>query len=231
MRDIGFSTGAIALGDFGRALKILSMRSLRAVELSALRIQEVTPLLEALQTLDLSSYSYISFHAPSSYAEHEEKALVSVLRNLPNDWPIIVHPDAIYDFSLWANFGRQVAIENMDRRKSIGRTASELSSIFKRLPYASMCFDIGHARQYDASMSEAYLILKNFHERIVQVHLSEVDTSNRHNRVSFAAEIAFHQVSRWLPDRVPLILESRVEEHQIAREVDMAARIFNTVMV
>ncbi|SRR6266851_10136311 len=230
MRDIGFSTGAIALGDFGRALRILSMRSLRAVELSALRLQEVNPLLEALRTLDLSSYSYISFHAPSSYAEHEEAALVSALRKVPSDWPIIIHPDAIYDFSLWATFGRQVAIENMDRRKSIGRTASELDFIFKKLPNASMCFDIGHARQYDASMSEAYLILKNFRERIVQVHLSEVDTSNRHNRVSFAAEIAFHQVSRWLPNRVPLILESRVEEHQIAPEVNMATRLFGSAI-
>jgi hypothetical protein len=206
------------------------MRSLRAVELSALRIREVNPILHALNTLDLSSYSYISFHAPSSYTEQEEKTLVEALKKLPRSWPIIIHPDAIYDFSLWATFGRQIAIENMDRRKPIGRTASELDSIFRKLPEASMCFDIGHARQYDASMGEAYLILKNFGRRIVQIHLSEVDTSNRHNKVSFAAEIAFHQVSKWLPSSVPLILESRVEEDQISSEVNMAERIFKTAM-
>jgi hypothetical protein len=226
MREIGFSTGAIALSDFRKALRLMSECHLRAVELSALRLEEVIPLVHSLVSLDLSNYLYISFHAPSKYRKEDEEPLVRLLKELPSKWPIVVHPDAIFDYSLWATFGPQLAIENMDKRKPIGRTAAELASIFERLPNASMCFDIGHARQYDASMSEAYLILKTFGRRIVQLHVSEVDTSNRHHRVSFAAQIAFQQMSRWIPKNIPLILESRVEESQIPSEIRMISQLF-----
>jgi hypothetical protein len=45
MRLFGYSTGAIALGDFARALEVLSRYDFDAVELSALRISEVGPLI------------------------------------------------------------------------------------------------------------------------------------------------------------------------------------------
>jgi hypothetical protein len=226
MKKIGFSTGAIALGDFDKALLMLSASTLDAIELSALRISEVRPLIEAIPRLNLTSYSYISFHAPSSYPEEEEEELVNLLAGLPKSWPIIVHPDAMFNAQLWQRFGCQLAIENMDRRKPIGRTAVELAKVFDILPSASMCFDIGHARQFDASMSEAYLIIMEFYKRIVQVHVSEVDTSNRHFRISFAAEIAFRQISNLLPASAPLILESRVSEGEITSEVERAQAIF-----
>ena len=41
---------------------------------------------------------------------------------LPHRWPIIVHPDAIANFRLWEDFGEWLCIENMDKRKPIGRT-------------------------------------------------------------------------------------------------------------
>ena len=227
MRQIGFSTGAIALSDFERGLNVIAHCGLNAVELSALRISEIGPLLSALGELDLSRYSYISIHAPSKYEQDEEQALVAALESVPATWPIIVHPDAIFDFSLWAGLGSRIAVENMDRRKPIGRTALEMAKIFEKLPNARMCFDIGHARQYDASMFEAFVILRDFKDRIVQVHVSEVDTSNRHNRVSYAAQIAFHQICQWLPNTVPLILESRVEENQVVAEVEMVAKVFD----
>jgi hypothetical protein len=226
MKKIGFSTGAIALGNFDKALSMLSDRRLDAVELSALRIAEVGPLVGAIPRLDLSSYSYISFHAPSSYRQEDEEELVDLLSKLPRSWPIIVHPDAIFDAMLWQQFGGQLAIENMDRRKPIGRTAFELARIFDAFPLANMCFDIGHARQFDASMSEAYLIIKHFFERIIQIHVSEVDTSNRHFRISFAAEIAFRQIAGLLPANAPLILESRISENDIAAEIERTQSIF-----
>ena len=46
MRLIGFSTGALARNDFRRALQMLAERRVRAVELSALRQDELMPLVE-----------------------------------------------------------------------------------------------------------------------------------------------------------------------------------------
>jgi hypothetical protein len=66
MKCIGFSTGALARGDFRRALQMLSGKNVNAVELSALRQDELAPLVQQLGQLDLSRFQYISFHAPSA---------------------------------------------------------------------------------------------------------------------------------------------------------------------
>jgi len=220
MRLVGYSTGAIALGDFSRALTLLGAYNFKAVELSALRIAEVEPLLRALPSLSLDRYKYISFHAPSAFREDEEEYLVSLLSKLPAAWPIVLHPDAIYRASRWTSLAARLAIENMDRRKNTGRSVSELKKVFELLPQARMCFDLGHARQVDPSMIGAYQLLKAFAERIVQLHVSEVDTLNRHDVISRAAEMAFFQVRRFIPKAAAVILESRVQEKDIRREAE-----------
>src|ERR1700733_13095545 len=160
MRLVGYSTGAVALGDFSRALALFSAYNFQAVELSALRISEVEPLLKALPNLNLNRYRYISFHAPSAFREDEEEHLVSLLSKLPAAWPIVLHPDSIYRVSRWSSLAARLAIENMDRRKNTGRSVSELKKIFELLPQAKMCLDLGHARQVDPSMIGAYQLLK-----------------------------------------------------------------------
>ncbi len=220
MRPIGFSTGAIAYADFNQALEVLRDESVTCVELSALRFQEARPLLSVIRELDLARYSYVSFHAPSSFNSEQEKVLASELREyLPPNWPIILHPDTIHDKNLWRHFGSQLAIENMDQRKPSGRTVEELAVVFDQLPDAAFCFDIGHARQCDTSMTEAYRMLKAFHQRLVQVHVSEVNSSSQHDPVSYAAQISFREVSGLIPTNIPLIVESRVHSTEIGREI------------
>jgi hypothetical protein len=201
-------------------LDLLRGEAVTCIELSALRYQEANPLLASIRDLDLSRYSYVSFHAPSSFDAEQEKALVNELReHLPSDWPIILHPDTIHDPGLWKRFGSQLAIENMDRRKQGGRTADEIAVVFDQLPDAAFCFDIGHARQCDTSMTEAYRMLTAFQQRLVQVHVSEVNTSSQHDPVSYAAQISFREVANLIPSEVPLIVESRVHSTEIGREI------------
>ena len=180
MRSIGFSTGALALSDFRLALEELQGQPVDSIELSALRYPELRPLLNALGALKLASYKYKSIHAPSSFDADQEVEIVDLLRRfVPGSWPIILHPDTIHDFSAWRVFGKQLAIENMDRRKPIGRTLEELNIIFEKLPEAMLCFDIGHARQCDTTMTEAYRILRAYSSRLCQIHVSEVNTASR----------------------------------------------------
>jgi hypothetical protein len=231
MNNLGYSTGAIALGDFTRAIQILKAHHFHAIELSALRINEVEPLISALPQLDLSNYKYISFHAPSAFAESDEKHLVSLLQKLPVTWPIVLHPDAIHDFSIWKVLSARLAIENMDRRKSTGRSVQELRKIFAYLPTAKMCLDIGHARQVDSSMIEAFLLLEEFRDKIVQVHVSEVDTSSRHDVLSIAAQMAFRQLRSFIPQNAAIIVESRVSEQDIDREAESVANTLAAPLV
>jgi hypothetical protein len=227
MSVLGYSTGAIALGNFSHAISVLSHYDFTAIELSALRVAEVAPLIEALPTLDLSRYSYISFHAPSKFPVEDEGPLIDLLSALPDQWPIVLHPDAIHNAASWQPLAPRLAIENMDRRKGTGRSASELTEFFATLPGAKMCLDLGHARQVDSSMVGAYQLLTRFCDRIVQLHISEVDTFNRHDLISSAAELAFSQIRKFIPQHVAIILEGRVKESEILSEAEKVWRILN----
>lgn len=194
-----------------------------AVELSALRQEELLPLLDGLETLDLMGFDYVSLHAPSRFERAWETVAWERLRKeCRRNWPIVVHPDALYDLSIWREVGALLCVENMDKRKPIGRTARELGRIFEQLPQASLCFDIGHARQCDPTMTEAYLILREFGPRLCQVHVSEVNTRSKHDLLSYASILAYQEVAHLIPAQVPLILETPLAAHQIEAQIAQA---------
>jgi hypothetical protein len=223
MRHVGFSTGALARGDFHAALRMLAGKHVTAIELSALRQEELAPLVAGLDGLDLANFSYVAFHAPSAMEPaFEAEALRLLVQVALRDWPIIVHPDAMYHPQEWARLAEHLCIENMDKRKPIGQTASDLAEIFETLPHASFCFDIGHARQVDPTMSEATTILQHFRGRLKQLHVSEVNTQSKHDCLSLESIIAFQKVAHLIPADSPIILESRVEESEIDEEIQSA---------
>jgi hypothetical protein len=223
MRPIGFSTGALAYGDFRRALEMLRGIQTGPIELSALRENELAPLVEGLKSLDLSPFTYISVHAPSKYEYVNEPEVLALLGEVAaRGWRIVLHPDVIRDFTVWNSFGSLLLIENMDKRNSRGRTARELSDIFTRLPEAGLCFDMGHCRQVDPTMNESYLILRDFGDRLTELHVSEVNSRSTHDPLSCAAIGAFEKVACLVPDRVPVILESPVRDEDVEREIEHA---------
>lgn len=223
MRPIGFSTGALAYSDFRRGLAILNRSHTAVVELSALRENELAPLIEDLASLDLSRFKYISVHAPSRYEPSHERAIVELLKSVMNrKWPIILHPDTVHDFVAWDVFRDLLLIENMDKRNQTGRTAQELSAIFARLPHAGLCFDLGHCRQVDPTMNEAYLILRDFGARLRQLHVSEVNSRSTHDPLSGSSIGAFAKISHLIPEHVPVILESPVAETEVEAEIEHA---------
>ena len=215
-RLAGFSTGALAFADFSGALAIMQgINGITCVEFSALRHGELLPLLKAVPELqkhsEIAKYGYISIHAPSNFDAAQEKEIVTLLlAHTPKHWPIVLHPDTIHDFPAWQKFGEQLAIENMDRRKVTGRTAEELDSIFEKLPKARLCLDIGHARQVDTTMTEAYKILKKHSDRICELHVSEVNSASRHDPLSASAIRAFQEVAWMIPEQIPAIIESNL---------------------
>lgn len=226
MRPVGFSTGALALGDFRHALAILGQSSSDAVELSALRVSELSPLVDGAAGLDLHQFRHVSVHAPSHFSAKEEAWVAQQLLELAErGWPVVLHPDTISDDSFWRPFEGRLLIENMDKRKRVGRTAAELDGIFDRFPNAGLCFDIAHARQFDSSMTEAYAILRAHAGRLRQVHMSEVNTASRHARISAAAEADFREVVHLIPAAAPIILESQVSQDQVVAEIRRAIRL------
>lgn len=228
MRPIGFSTGALAKGDFRRGIQLqIQHPALRAIELSALRDHELLPLLDAIDDLRLETFEYISFHAPSKLNVMDEATVVELLLRLPAAWPIIVHPDLIRTFNLWTRLGSRLCIENMDNRKTTGRTVAELRTLFVSLPAATFCLDVGHAKQIDPTMATAILMLREFGSRLRQVHVSDVGAGGEHLSIGLMARIAFSRLAAHVPRNCPIVIESVIEPDAIERELGSALAVFD----
>jgi hypothetical protein len=187
-------------------------------------LAELRPLLTALPKLDLARFKFVSVHAPSLFKRDDELAVVRELIEHTQELPVVVHPDVIFNPPIWAPLGSRLLIENMDKRKPVGRTVLELKQIFRELPEARFCFDLGHARQVDPSMTEAVLMLLEFGGRLAEVHVSEVNTSSRHDPISTSAVRAFKSVANYIPESIPVVIESLIDEgqSQIQTEVESA---------
>ena len=212
---------------------MLADKPMNAVELSALRQDELQPLVDDLGNLNLHQFAYVAFHAPSSMHPSFELPAIKLLEYVAaRGWPIIVHPNAMHNPVAWAHFDHLLCIENMDKRTPVGQTAADLARIFAALPRASLCFDIGHARQVDPTMSEATAILQSFSHRLKQLHVSDVNTQSKHDPLSLESMMAFQRVSHLVPPEIPIIMESRVDEAHICEELEGAVESLtpNTVL-
>jgi hypothetical protein len=183
-------------------------------------------LIAALPRLDLKSFSYVAIHAPSLFSAEEEPFVVEQLRQM-DKFPIVLHPDTIRDHAKWAGFGAQLLIENMDRRKSNGRSAKELSAWFELLPDAGLCFDLAHAQDFDPAMTEAFRILAHLGQKIRQVHISELDSATRHFSLSYSASLAFSEVIGKIPKDAAFIIESRIKPSEIDCELEKVRNLIS----
>jgi len=230
MRPIGFSTGALAKGDFIRGLDVQRhVERIDAVELSALRDYELPVLVQAIPSLDLHAFAYISFHAPSSLQTLDEETVFDLLFRLPESWPIVVHPEILRTPALWLRLGARLCLENMDNRKATGRTLGELRGLFEVFPEATFCLDLGHARQIDPTMASALLMLREFSGRLRQLHVSEVGSRGEHLPLGATARHSFARVAHHVPATCPLIIESIIPTEGIERELDAVSAALDVV--
>jgi hypothetical protein len=179
--------------------------------------------------LDLAGFEFVSVHAPSGTDPSDESRIVDRLAKVAaRQWPIVVHPDSIHQPSQWRRLGKLVCIENMDKRKPVARTRDELRVWFNELPEASLCMDLAHARQIDPTMTEAFLILRDFGDRLAEVHISEVNSACKHEAISHGAMLAYRQVASLVPASVPVILESVIAAEFIDDEIEAATQSLAT---
>lgn len=149
------------------------------------------------------------------------------MATLPPKWPIVVHPEIIFTPSLWRSLGERLCIENMDNRKTLGRTAAELRELFRQFPEATFCLDVGHARQIDPTMAVALLMLFEFGSRLRQLHVSDVGPRGEHLPLGVLARWACGRVAHRVPEACPLIIESMIQADEISREINAVTEAFD----
>jgi hypothetical protein len=222
----GYSTGALAKGDFRAALAMIEQCELDAVELSALRIVEMPALLQVLPELGLKRYQHVTVHAPSRFEPEQEARIAEQLGRVADLVSgFIVHAEVIVDPAPWRALGSKVLVENADGRKRTGRTLEEFQCVMDQLPDARVCFDVAHAHQVDSSMLEARRLIRAFRDRIAQLHVSQLNHECQHQALSWGVVRSFHRLASLLPDTT-VILESVVPADQITAQVKLAKACF-----
>jgi len=106
---------------------------------------------------------------------YEPTALELLKQVAARNWPIIVHPGAMHTPSAWACLGDCLCIENMDKRKPIGQTATTSPNSSTRCrtpPYASTSATPAKLIHHERSLGN----LAAFSQQDKTLHVSEVNT-------------------------------------------------------
>jgi hypothetical protein len=139
MKPIGFSTGALAKGDFAVGLAVQrGVPRIDAVELSALRDHELPSLVAAIPNLDLDAFEYVSFHAPSKLQSLDERTIFELLLALPDSWPIIVHPELLQTPALWQQLGERLCLEKHGQPKDDGTNDRGVACALRNVPRSNV---------------------------------------------------------------------------------------------
>lgn len=205
---MGLSTGVAGRGDDWPALVRAACRvSTHAVELAAHDVAELSGLVAYLAGRPRLPFRHVSVHTPVKGSLGTDAERVAALLELPGEVrTLIAHPDTIEDPEPWRALGRRLVFENMDARKSGGRTAGELAGLFAALPEAGFCLDVAHAHTVDPSMAVAGELLDRFRGCLREVHLSSI-RAGAHTTLTPEDEALFAPVLSRCRD-VPWILEA-----------------------
>jgi hypothetical protein len=179
-----------------------------AVELSALAEDELDSLVAYMDLRPKLPFRYLTIHGPSKARQlPEEKLVARLMRLAPQADAVVMHPDTIVDPLGYRPLGRKLVLENMDSRKSTGRTVDELQPLFDELPDAGFCFDIAHAWSIDPDMALGGELLDAFGQRLRHLHISSLSRDSHHLTLSTEDEARFHPLLARCLD-VPWILEA-----------------------
>lgn len=178
---LGFSTGVF----YGReeislenAIMELNRVAPEVIELNIASPTELAELSEAAIEL-CRRFKVRTIHAPFKDVRYDahSKELLLKLKELAERLTahyLVFHPDTIDDFELVEEvLGSLVAIENMDWRKSVGKTVAELQAIFAQMPSAGWLCDLNHVFTLDPSMQLAQALYDVLGDRLVGYHVSD----------------------------------------------------------
>ena len=141
-----------------------------AIELSC-RADKEFELMDMLEKDDLNGFDFISFHAPVKIENPDILDKIQSFHNKFNFDKITIHPDNIKNWDILKSYNMPFSIENMDNRKTTGRTLESMKEIMSHSDY-KVVLDINHIYLHDSSLKLAEDFWEEFKDRISHFHLS-----------------------------------------------------------
>ena len=179
MRKIGFSHGCLfKILDVNteESINVFASSGASTIEINCYRGADSGSLNRLLPYL--KKFERISLHAPCSVRYGNNKETMALLKDLEDFYKesgaelVVIHPDVVDDWSVFDNFAMNFAVENMDDRKDRFRNPADFKEFFKTHPTWGLVLDLGHCNLIDKSMILAKSLIKEFKEKVVEIHLS-----------------------------------------------------------
>ena len=176
------------------------------IQLMCLSDEDISKLITKITVNDLAGFEYIVLHAPPTAITINTLELLQKAQNIFHFQAIVIHPNEIENWEMFARFDLPFSIENMDWRQERGKYVDSLQNIFEKIN-AKMTLDVNHCFTNDPSLHLASEMIAEFGDRISQIHLSGFETGH---------EMLFKTQQTEIMDAIanknlPIILESFCE--------------------
>lgn len=207
---IGFSTGDLLETDFPLQKALDNLRSIGANAIELKIGFKYEKFLREIDNLDFSGFEVISVHGPKFSRDRNIipkdviDAIGRINEKISLDW-VVFHPDEILDWEIFRNCNFNVAIENNDWRKKIGKNVEDLEEIFSKNDI-KFILDVNHCFTNDRTMQLAERMKMSFQNRLCGVHLSGFETETRDHEPMYPTKQK--EMLRVVPINLPVIIES-----------------------
>ena len=222
MFSIGFPSGALAGVGPVEALLIFRDNGISSPEIHARYPGDV------LFSMGRELFGDASIYLPSTFHTDEQEALILAREAVGHGYHrLIIHPYVIKTPRLWQELGPALVFENMDFRSPGFMAVADMQQIFKRLPEASFCLDVGHTYSWDHT--EAARLIEALSDRLVCVHYSEVNRTNGDHLSAVSDEVmrSHAEYMKLLSKPVAVVLE--VDGCTLPQLLDLRARFFESL--
>lgn len=180
--EIGFTTGRFDKNSLSEKISFFSNLGCTAIELSWLDYARAEQFKNFLDGINLENFSYRSMHGPVKIAGvpffyQQDKTTFEILKSIEDFvkkyqvQAVVIHPDRVKDWSVFGNYKIPIGIENMDSKKSEGRTMGDLENYFNQID-AGLVMDVNHLYTNDKTLKLFDELYSKFQNKTKHFHLS-----------------------------------------------------------
>ena len=224
---IGFNTGVLhkIIQPVSREMiKICKEVGSNAIEIGCGNVDRIV-LLKDIKKKDLTSFEYISLHAPAGHRYKDDKQTKEILKKIEEEYNrlnvrnLIIHPNSIDNWKVFDNYNMSLLVENMGKNELFSNDVQLFKPIFENKDY-KMVLDLNHCIANDKTMKLADDFISNFGNRICELHISGyIDKNNLHQPLFKTKQNkvldSIHNIN------LPLIIESECESvEEIKKEIN-----------
>lgn len=184
----------------------------------------------------LMSLDYVTIHAPFKLmrAADNEEEIIKQLDIIAKLYPkikarnVIIHPRDLPEPETLKRYDFNISTENVRFKKRGGITISNLKKIFCKYPKIKLCLDVAHA--YTWSKYETRKLVKNFKNRISQIHFSGTYRKKDHKSLRIVTRNFMESIEPIKGLDAPIVIEEDFKRRNlkfVREEIEFVKKIFN----